>query len=169
MDAAQKLICKALGRLESFQSVLNWQKKGTPFFDTGEEHIQLMHDGGSHWLMSFSSNDRVQICDSLYTNLTHVTKKCLKALYKSQVEKNGKLSVTIVPVQKQSDGCNCGLFAIAFATDILHGLCPIDSYFDVSMMRNHLIQCLETEELTVFPKSPQRVRGASAAFKVLNI
>ena len=34
MDAAQKLICKALGSLESYQSVLNWQKRGTPFFAT---------------------------------------------------------------------------------------------------------------------------------------
>ena len=31
IDAAQKLICKAPGRLELYQSVLNWQKKGTPY------------------------------------------------------------------------------------------------------------------------------------------
>ena len=31
MDVVQKLICKALGSLESHQSVLNWQKRGTPF------------------------------------------------------------------------------------------------------------------------------------------
>ena len=30
MDVAQKLICKAIGRLESYQSVLNWQ--GGPLF-----------------------------------------------------------------------------------------------------------------------------------------
>ena len=40
--------------------------------------------------MSFSSNDRVQICDSLYTDLTPVIKNCLKALCKSKVEKIGK-------------------------------------------------------------------------------
>ena len=31
MDVTQQLICKALGRLESYQSVLNWQKSETPF------------------------------------------------------------------------------------------------------------------------------------------
>ena len=122
MDAAQKLICKALVRLELYQSVLNWQKRGTPLSNISEEHIQLIHNGGNHWLMSFSSNDRFQICDSLYTNLTSVIKNGLKALYKSKVEKNGKLSVTIVSVQKQSNGYNCGLFAIAFAMDLLNGL-----------------------------------------------
>ena len=59
-----------------------------------------MHNGANHWLMSFSSNDRVQMCDSLYMNLTLVIKNCLKALYNSKVEKNEKLSVTIVPARK---------------------------------------------------------------------
>ena len=59
MDAAQKVICKALGRLESHQLVLNWQKRRTLFFNISEEYIQLMHSGANHWLMSFSSNGRV--------------------------------------------------------------------------------------------------------------
>ena len=111
MDVAQKLICKALRRLESYHSVLNWQKRGTSFFNISDKHIQLKHNGANHWLMSFSSNDRVQICNSLFTNLTPVFKNCLKALYKSKVE---ELSVTIVPVQKQSDGYSCGLLQFRF-------------------------------------------------------
>ena len=59
MDATQKLICKALEWLQSHESVLNWQKKGTPFFNINDEHIQLKHNGGKHLLMPFSSNDRV--------------------------------------------------------------------------------------------------------------
>ena len=168
-EATQKLICTALGRLESYQSGLNWQNTGIPFFKISEEHIQLMHNSANHWLVSCSSNDRVQICDSLYTNLTPVIKNCLKALYKSKVEKSQKLSVTIVPVQKQSDGYNCRLYAIAFATDVLNGLSPVGSCFDVNQMRSHLLQCLETEELTVFPKTPKRVRATNTAFKVLKI
>ena len=117
--------------------------------------------------MSFSYSDRVQICHSLYTNLTPVIKNCLKAFCKSKVEKNRKLSVTIIPAQKQSDGYNCRLFAIAFVTDVLNELPPVDSCFDVNLMRNHLLQCLETEELTVFPKTPKRIRATNIAFKVL--
>ena len=94
MDAAQKLICKRLGSLESYQSVLNWQKRVTLFFEVGEEHIQLMHDCVNHWLLSFNSNGRVQICNSLHTNLTQVTKNCIKALYKSQLDKSRRLSIS---------------------------------------------------------------------------
>ena len=128
-----------------------------------------MHNGANHWLMSFSCNDRVQICDSLCTNLTPVIKNCLKALYKSKVQKNRKLSVTVVSVQKQDVGYNWGLFAIAFATDVLDGLSPVDSCFEVSLMLGHLLQCLETEELTLFLKTPKCVRATNAVFKVLKI
>ena len=60
-----------------------------------------MHDGINHWLLSFNSNGRVQVCDRLYETLGSVTKRCLKALYKSLLDKDGKLSVTMIPVQKQ--------------------------------------------------------------------
>ena len=63
MDSAQKLICKSLGNLASWQSALNWQRRGTPYHNVREEHIQLMHDGINHWLLSFNSHGRVQVCD----------------------------------------------------------------------------------------------------------
>ena len=69
MDSAPKLICKSLGNLASWQSVLNWQRRRAPFHKVGEEHIQLMHDGINHWLLSFNSNGRVQFCDSFYETL----------------------------------------------------------------------------------------------------
>ena len=85
-----------------------------------------MHNGTNHWLMTFSPNFLVQVCDSLYTNLSPIIKNCLQVLYKSKVEKSRKLSVTILPVQKQSCGYSCGLFEIAFATGVLNGLSPVD-------------------------------------------
>lgn len=129
-------------------------KEGDPFFSISEDQIQLMHNGENHWLMSFSSNNRVQICNSLCKNLTSVIKNCLRAIYISKVEKTGKLSATIVLVQKQSDCYNYRLFAIAFATDVLNGFSSGISYFGVSLMRSHLLQWVEAEELTIFPKTP---------------
>ena len=45
-----------MDNLKSYQSVLNWQKKVIPFFNVKN---QLKHNGANHWLMSFSSSDRV--------------------------------------------------------------------------------------------------------------
>ena len=112
MDAGQKLICKALGSLETYQSVLNCQKKRQTYFPVSGGHIQLLHDGNCHWLLAFSSKGRIQVCDSLRTNLISVSKECLKSLYQPLL-KNRKLEVTFLPVEKQSDGFNCPLFALA--------------------------------------------------------
>ena len=93
-----------------------------------------MHDGINHWLLSFSSNGRAQACDSL-----SVTKRCLKALYKSLLDKDGKRSVTMIPVQKQKDSSSYGLFAIAFAANVLEGISPAESEFNATSMQKHLI------------------------------
>ena len=152
MDAAQKLICQVTGKIECYQSVLNSQKKRVPYYPVGNEHLQLLHDGANHWLLSCNFNGGVHVLDSLRTNLSVVTKRCLKALYKPLLDDNRKLVVTLLPVNKQNDGFNCGLYAIAFAADIINGLFPMDSQYDVSKMRQHLIKCLENERLDAFPK-----------------
>ena len=146
MDSAPKLICKSLGNLASWQSVLNWQRRRTRFHKVGEEHIQLMHDGINNWLLSFNSNGRVQFCDSFYKTLGSVTKRCLKALYKSLLDKDGKLSVTMISIQKQKDSSSCGLFAIAFARNILEGISPAESELNVTSIRKHLLKCLEKQQ-----------------------
>ena len=120
MDAGQKLICKALVSLETYLSVLNFQKKRQTCFPVSGDHIQLLHDGNCHWLLSFSSSGRVQVYDSLRTNLTSVFKECLKSLYQPLLT-NGKLEVTFLPVEKQTNGFNCGLFALVYASILFDG------------------------------------------------
>ena len=115
------------------------------------DHIQILHDGANHWLLSFCSNERVQICDSLKTTLSRVSQKCVRALYKECVDRRGRVVISFLPVQKQPDGYNCGVFSIAFAAEILDGASPIDTKFDVQQMRQHLISCLENMKLR-FPK-----------------
>ena len=114
-----------------------------------------MHDGINHWLVLFNFDGRVQVCDSLYEMLGSVTKRCLKAFYKSLLDKDGKLSVTMILVQKQKDSSSCGLFAITFATNILEEISPAESEFNVTSMRKHLLECLEKKQLSAFPQDPK--------------
>ena len=153
MDAAQKLICKALGNLDTYQSVLNSQRKDLPFYPSDNEHLQLMHDGSNHWILTFCSSGQVQVCDSLRDCINRETQRFMKALYSLFLDIRGKMRVTFLPVQRQDDGSNCGAFAIAFAAEILDGKSPMSVHFDVGAMRLHLIKCLETKELSPFPKS----------------
>ena len=55
-------------------------------------------------------------------------------------------------VQRQTDSFNCGVFAIAYAADIIYGINPVNSTYDVKFLRAHLIKCLESESLEPFPK-----------------
>ena len=149
MDAAQKLICKEIGTDESYQSVLNSEKKTIdPFHPVSQEHVQLLHDGANHWFLSFCSNGRVQVCDSLRSSLTRSSRKSIRSLYKHYVADGGEQIVTFLPVQKQPDGHNCGPFAIDYAAEILDGRSPSKAVFDVNKMCEHLITCLEIP----FPK-----------------
>ena len=153
MDASQFLICKALGT-QDYQSVLNCQKRVKPYRAVTGEYIQLLHYGINHWFLSFCSNSRVQVCDSLNSTLTRTSRKSIQSLYKNVGQKHdsGNVRVTFLPVQKQPDGHNCGLFAVAFAAEILAGKSPIEAVFDEAQMRDHLIFCLEEGALTPFPK-----------------
>ena len=143
----------------------------THFDKVGEEHVQLMHDGISHWLLFFNSNGRVQVFDSFYETLGSVTKKCLKALHKSLLNKDGKLSVTIIPVQKQKDPSRCGVFAIECTTNILEGISSAVSEFNVTSMHKHLLECLEKQHLSAFPQNPKRARRvvSSEGFRIFKI
>ena len=105
------LICKELGADEDYQSELNTQKRqGIPYHAVENDLIQL-YDGSGHRLLTFRSNERIQIYDSLKTSLSRINRKCVHALYKSCVK---EFIVTILPVQKQTDGYNCCSVKIAF-------------------------------------------------------
>ena len=153
MDAVLKLICKTPGEEDNYQSVLNTQiNEAIPYNPVYNDHIQLLHDGGSHWFFSFCSSGRVQICDSLKSTLNHSSMKSVYSLYKHVVGEFEKVKPTLLPVHKQTDGFNCGPFAIAYAAEILHGKSPMEAIFDVKKMRNHLLVFLEQKTLTPFPK-----------------
>ena len=105
-DAAQKLNCKKLGADEDYQSVLIVQKRGgAPYRASKNEHIQQLHDGSGHWLLTFCSNGRIQIY------LIRVSRKCVHAIYKNYVK---EFIISFVPVQKQIGRYNCGPFLITF-------------------------------------------------------
>ena len=59
--------------------------------------------------------------------------------------------ITNMPVQQQTNGSDCGVFAVAFATCLVYGQNPCNVTFDVPKMRPHLIQCLKRGCMNLFP------------------
>ena len=63
------------------------------------------------------------------------------------------IDIEVHKVQQQTNSVDCGVFAIAFATHLVHGLDLHNVVFDTRAMREHLIACLDEKEMRVFPVS----------------
>ena len=86
-------------------------------------YVQLLHDESNHCFLTFCSNGKVQVCDSLRSKSTPGSRKSIRSLYKHYVP--GGQRITFLPVSSQ---------------------------FDVNKMRCHLIVCSEQQNLSSFPK-----------------
>ena len=58
-----------------------------------------------------------------------------------------------VPVHKQSNSSDRGLFALAFAFDLANNLDPSIITYNEKILRKHLLPCIENEEITKFLKT----------------
>lgn len=61
------------------------------------------------------------------------------------------IGIINAPVQQQLKGSDCGVFAIAFATCLVHGTEPQIIMFDIPQTRPHLLNCLKAGDLILFP------------------
>ena len=127
------------------------------FDQAGKPALQILHTGAYHWVTSTSATpeSQVDISDSLAGLLTGHLQLQIASIY-HHLEKDGKLNVSIRPCQRQTGGQNCGLFAIAFATELADLCCSGTVQLDEAQMRSHLANCLEAHAITPFPRSSGR-------------
>ena len=62
----------------------------------------------------------------------------------------GNSNLRMRKVQKQ---INCSLFALAFATDLCHGLDPVTEAYDQQNMHLHYVRCMNLGKRVPFPKN----------------
>ena len=116
----------------------------------GGEFIQILHTGGNHWVCVSSidcQKGHVNLYDSLYHDIIsdEVTEQT-KSLPGDEFEK-----LVVIPVQQQNNGCDCGVFAIAYATCLVHKKDPLTAEFDIPKMRPNLLHCLKSGHMDLFP------------------
>ena len=70
-------------------------------------------------------------------------------------------------MQLQLNGFDCGVFAIAYATDIVFDKGMASLSYDRQEMRKHLLRCLQRDDLEPFPNSIKKnKRGKSIKHRV---
>ncbi|XP_053382469.1 uncharacterized protein LOC128549555 [Mercenaria mercenaria] len=127
----------------------NLQKQSAP-------SAQIHYNGSHHWLMSYqiSENEPVCILDSLKSQRTLNNSLAIQL---SQIYDNHKdsLKALIPEIQRQENSSDCGVFAVAYLTELLMTNFTVDVStirFDISKMRAHLYECISKCSFSAFPK-----------------
>ena len=111
--------------------------------------VQILHTGYYHWItIHATSPSLVEIYDSLYDSVTNITKMQIAALVCSPED---SIALRIHHTQFQEGASDCGIFAVAYATELAHGMNPASRKYDQKSLRGHFIQCLANGILTPFP------------------
>jgi len=117
-----------------------------------EPFIQILNVQGNHWCTIAGTSDSVVLVyDSLFTYLPEDAKMQIAGIICSQ---KATIECKLHEVQNQQGTSDCGLFAIAFATDLVYGNEPASYKYDQTKLRQHYLNCLSKNVMTPFPKTP---------------
>jgi hypothetical protein len=126
----------------------------------GDQWLQLIHNGSNHWVCvakGFSQPNHVLVYDSMPSTPwknDHIL-SCMSSLLYTQEK---KMTYIVKSCQRQSNGYDCGVFAIAFATSLANGEDPASRLYNPKKLRAHLVDCLASGTLTPFPSDPIRAK-----------
>ena len=120
------------------------------------EFVQIINTG-AHWVcMSTISTSpgTVKLYDTLYNtaNSIAIRHACHMLMFPGD-----SVSFVNEKVQRQLNHDDCGLFALAIATDLCHSVDPVTQSYDQSKLRQHYVNCLESRKMAPFPKTSRRV------------
>ena len=117
--------------------------------------LQIVHVPENHWvLISRGKFQEINLYDSLKTTKSY-PKKVLKTVARIASCSQQTLQINVMPTQQQRNSIDCGVFAITNAVELLSsGDSVIESLsYEPSLMRNHLLTCIQLEEFSPFPKN----------------
>lgn len=132
------------------------------------ETVQILHVDGNHWITvsslghknrddSTSGNESdITVYDSIYFRLSKHTEILLAKLLQT---KQRSFTVKISSVNKQAGIDDCGVFAVAYCTSLVYGQNPSTFVYNQTVMRTHLVKCLENKKLEPFPILRERRIG----------
>ena len=132
--------------------------KGSLVVPATSEFVKILNTG-SHWvclstISTTPGTGMFKIFDSIYQkpNSIAIEHACRMLMYSGS-----KVTFINEKVQRQVGANDCGLFSLAFASDLCHGLDPVHLRYDQGSMRQHYVNCLENGAMAPFPRTTQRV------------
>lgn len=135
--------------------------------------VQIINANYNHWVclstLSTPPNS-VDVYDSLNTRVSpHISKQASLILQSTE----NSVTLRSMRTPRQKGASDCGLFAIAIATDLCFGVQPGLTDYNQSAMRKHLAACFIKGKMEPFPKMEEKStnEGTSAVLSttVVNI
>ena len=120
------------------------------------ETIHIHHNDANHFVTTSSLGNQINLYDSANMTPTSELTSQITAIYSPDDSIPEYFRAKIQA--EQTGSTDCGLFAIAFATDLAFSNNPSTIVYDQANMRTHLQQCLEMEQLTPFPRRHQQTQ-----------
>ena len=103
----------------------------------------------------------VQLYDSLYRGISPFTKEQIAALL--FIQDSDQIEVSIPPVDQQTNGTDCGVFPIAFATALCYKLDPMSLKCNRRAIRALLWNSLQNGYIGIFPLDETSRNGLERA------
>ena len=151
INAVQKLLSNQFPDISGLQS--SCFSQGNRFKRITSPGIQVHHTGCFHWVtttsIASSHSCRARLFDSAAGSIPTRLKTQIAQLYGASAS---KVCLEISPAQ-QVGGADCGVFALAFATDLSFGNDPAKISYAQREMRDHLLLCLEQQQMEPFPRA----------------
>ena len=155
INAANQLLRSQFEELQGLSSPVIGQKLSFDKFDwmlgyAGYAYYQVLHTGADHWVtIKAISDHEVYIYDSIFLLPTYHTLKQIAAIVQT---KSPKIKLHLERVQMQSNSIDCGVYALAFSTDLCYGKDPATCrYAGSKELRQHLVTCFENGHMSPFP------------------
>lgn len=123
---------------------------------------QIHHTGADHWVTSVSPANETDLIvfDSLQGPVPSISNSLKMQLFAAYAQNKNHLNILIPKIQQQANSVDCGIFALAYATEICFtGFVGGESIdFDKQIMREHLLNCFQNKSMSPFPKIKRKLR-----------
>ena len=125
---------------------------------SGQNYVQILNDGAAHWVtLQGESGNSVNLYDSAFDYAEIGTKEQVASILQHT---GTNIDIKQKPVVPQTGDHDCGLFAVAYATEIASGGDPTTIKYDQKALRGHFESCLTNQKMTPFPGSGHNNRKA---------
>ena len=153
-------------KLSGWQNVL-FEQRTTSFktIEDGTPFVQIILVGKSHWVTVSSvgcDSSTLKVYDSMYSDTSSATIEQICSFWRCSTR---SATFCLMNVQKQLNSSDCGVFAIAYATELVHSTDPVLPY--VEMWRTHLKEGFVKGNLDCFPQT--RVPASNLYRKIVTV